>query len=99
MPVHPEGGDEGGFEPTIGEELRLAQFLKGLDQANEDELRTIAKQMAQQILVVYPSAMRWLAREAARNLSGQFWSEQHSRDLLRAVSGGKEVDNTPDQAF
>lgn len=98
MPVHPEGGDEGGFEPTIGEELRLAEFLKGLDKANEDELRTIAKQMAQQILVVYPSAMRWLAREAARNLSGQFWGEQQSHDLLIALSGGKGVDDKARQA-
>ena len=86
MAIHPEAIQDNGFEPTVGEELRLAQFLNGLDRANESELREISKAMARQILVVYPSAMRWLAREAAQNLQGVHWRSESSEKLLHALS-------------
>lgn len=88
--AHPERGIDDGLEPTVGEQLRLAQFVNALDKANEDELREIAKQMAQQVLVTYPSALRFLAREAARNLAGQPWSPESSEKLLAALAGPRD---------
>lgn len=85
--LHPERGMDDGLEPTVGEQLRLAQFVNALDRASEDELRGIAKQMAQQVMVTYPSALRFLAREAARNLAGQPWSPASSEKLLATLSG------------
>jgi hypothetical protein len=41
--------------------------------------------MAEQVLVVYPSALRYLAREAARNLGGELWSKESSTRLLEAL--------------
>ena len=84
--AHPERGPDDGLEPTVGEQLRLAQFLNALDKANEAELREIARAMAQQVLVTFPSAMRFLAREAARNLAGQPWSPEASEKLLAKMS-------------
>lgn len=68
--VHPEANTSGGIEPTIGEELRLAEFLKGVDRASEADLRALMPSLARQLLVVYPATMRWLARSAAENLAG-----------------------------
>lgn len=90
MLQHPEGGSELSFEPTVGEHLRLAEFTNALDRANESELRQIAKLMAQQVLVTYPAAMRFLATEAARNLSGHYWSKENSEKLVHALSLGNE---------
>ena len=84
--THPERERDNGLEPTVGEQLRLAQFVNALDKANEDELRQIAKQMAQQVLVTYPSALRFLAREAARNLAGELWSPESSEKLMAALA-------------
>jgi phenylacetate-coenzyme A ligase PaaK-like adenylate-forming protein len=84
--THPERERDNGLEPTVGEQLRLAQFVNALDKANEDELRQIAKQMAQQVLVTYPSALRFLAREAARNLAGEPWSQESSEKLMAALA-------------
>jgi hypothetical protein len=83
--VHPERGQDDGLEPTVGEQLRLAEFLKALEKANEAELREISKQMAQQILVVYPAAIRYLSREAARNMAGEPWTKESSDRLLTAL--------------
>lgn len=87
--LHPERAQDNGLEPTVGEQLRLGEFLKLLEKATESELREICKQMAQQVLVVYPSAMRYLAREAAANLSGRPWSEEASETLLNALNQQK----------
>ena len=84
--AHPERERDNGLEPTVGEQLRLAQFVNALDKANEDELRTIAKQMAQQVMVTFPSALRFLAREAARNLAGQPWSPEASEKLMATLA-------------
>jgi hypothetical protein len=86
MIEHPEAGGDASFEPTVGEQLRLAQFVNALDKASEQELREISKLMAQQVLVTYPAAMRFLANEAAKNMSGYYWSEQRSEQLLRGLT-------------
>jgi hypothetical protein len=83
--MHPERGVDNGLEPTVGEHMRLAQFLQALEKANEAELREISRKMAEQVLVVYPSALRYLAREAARNLGGELWSKESSTRLLEAL--------------
>ena len=84
--AHPERQMDNGLEPTVGEQLRLAEFIKALDRASEDDLRTIAKQMAQQVMVTFPSALRFLAREAARNLAGHPWSPDASGKLLTVLT-------------
>jgi len=84
---HPEQQGDRGLEPTVGEQLRLGEFLKALEQASEQELRQMCRVMAQQVLITYPSAMRYLAREAARNLSGAPWSVESSARLMEALKG------------
>lgn len=90
MLQHPEGGFDSSLEPTVGEHLRLAEFINALDRANESELRQIAKLMAQQVLVTYPAAMRFLASEAAKNLSGHYWSKENSEKLVHALAFSEE---------
>jgi ParB-like chromosome segregation protein Spo0J len=89
---HPERAQDNGLEPTVGEQVRLGKFLKQLDETGEAELRTLCRQMAHQVLVMYPSAMRYLAREAARNLSGQPWSAEASEKLMKALSENPNSD-------
>lgn len=89
-PVHPERTQDDGLQPTVGEHLRLGRFLKLLEEADEKQLREICRAMAEQVLIVYPSAMRFMAREAARNLQGEPWSEESSSRLLEALQGGVE---------
>lgn len=90
MGVHPERAQDNGLEPTVGEQLRLGEFLKLLDKASEPELREISRRMAEQVLVVYPAAMRYLSREAARNLGGEPWSRESSERLLEALQRPKD---------
>lgn len=69
MTSHPERTGDVGLEPGVGELLALREALDQLDRMDEKALREIARSMARLVVVVYPSAMRWLAAEAARNLS------------------------------
>jgi hypothetical protein len=89
MMEHPEAGGDASFEPTVGEQLRLAQFTNALDKASESELREISKIMAKQVMVTYPAAMRFLATEAAKNMTGHYWSESRSEQLLRGLISGE----------
>lgn len=89
---HPERAQDNGLEPTVGEQLRLGEFLKKLDELGEAELKELCRLMAHQVLVVYPSAMRFLAREAAANLSGQPWSAEASETLMQALQRGANGD-------
>lgn len=89
---HPERAQDNGLEPTVGEQLRLGEFLKKLDGLGEAELKELCRAMAQQVLLVYPSAMRFLAREAAKNLSGHPWSAEASETLMRALQRGVNGD-------
>ncbi len=65
---HPEIEEGNPLEPTIGEQLRLADFNNKLERLDRAELLEIAKLLAKQALVTQPSAIRFLAREAAQNL-------------------------------
>ena len=80
--AHPERERDNGLEPTVGDQLRLREFLLGLDKASEAELRELCGMMARQVMLVYPAAVRFLAREAARNLQGEPWSAGRSQELL-----------------
>lgn len=83
--IHPEWNGESGFEPTVGEQLRLREAWLAIDRAEPEQLRALCRQLAQQVLVVQPAAMRWLAREAAQNLAGQPWTSEQSDRLVAAL--------------
>lgn len=85
--THPEASEDVGLEPTVDEQLRLAGLLKAIDDADVSQLRSLCRSLAHQALVVEPSVRRYLAREAARNLSGEPWrterAERWAEELLR----------------
>ena len=66
--MHPEADDLNMLEPSVGEQLRLNEFLRGIDELTLEELREVTALLAEQALMMQPAAIRWLAREAARNL-------------------------------
>lgn len=78
MLSHPEASDANFLEPTIGEQFRFEEFKRGLEKMDDvKELREIATLLAKQALVIQPASIRYLAKEAARNLSsssGRDWS-------------------------
>ena len=70
MPSHPEASEANSLEPTIGEQFRFEEFKRGLEKLDDvKELREIASLLAKQALVIQPASIRYLAKEAARNLS------------------------------
>lgn len=76
---HPEAVNDNVIEPTVGEQLRLAEFNKKIEKLDRQELLEITQMLAKQALVTHPSVIRYLAHEAARNLSGgglKDWSEE-----------------------
>ena len=79
MPEHPEAPEVNSLEPTIGEQFRFEEFKRGLERMDDvKELREIALLLAKQALLLQPASIRYLAKEAARNLSsasGRNWSE------------------------
>lgn len=77
----------GRFEPTVGEHLRLGQFVAAIDRAELGELRDLAKRLAQMSLLVYPAMLRGLAHEAAENLMGRPWAESRGEELVAELTG------------
>jgi len=67
---HPESHGIQVMEPSVGDLLRLRQFVDGLEKCGEPELREICKLMAQQVFVCHPAVVRWLTKEAANSLGG-----------------------------
>jgi hypothetical protein len=67
---HPESHGMQAMEPSVGDLLRLQQFLSGLEKCGEVELREICKSMAQQVFVCHPAVVRWLTREAVNSIGG-----------------------------
>ena len=78
MLSHPEASDANSLEPTIGEQFRFEEFKRGLEKMDDvRELREIATLLAKQALLLQPASIRYLAKEAAQNLtsaSGKDWS-------------------------
>ncbi len=58
------------LEPSVGDQLRYAQFIKGIEKLNHDELKELVTELARLALVQQPAAIRWAAYEAAQNLGG-----------------------------
>ena len=79
MPEHPEALGVNSLEPTIGEQFRYEEFKRGLEKMDDvKELREIATLLARQALILQPASIRYLAKEAAQNLtsaSGRDWTE------------------------
>lgn len=67
---HPEASDLNAIEPSVHDQLRCAAFLKGLENATRDEMKQACYLLAEQFFVSQPSQIRYLAKEAARNLVG-----------------------------
>lgn len=88
---HPEmsGGDHH-MEATVGEQIRLGKFLASLDSMSAEELRELCRIMGKQVLVVYPSAIRYLAHEAARNLGGAPWDREKGDELVELLLQRRE---------
>ena len=68
VPIHPEASKENTLEPSVHDQLRLAKFLKGLESASREEMHQACHMLAHQFFVAQPSAIRYLAKEAAKNL-------------------------------
>lgn len=83
MPIHPEASESNSLEPTIGEQFRYEEFKRGLEKLDDvRELREIAALLAKQAMVLQPASIRYLAKEAAQNLtsaSGRDWTEVASK--------------------
>lgn len=79
------------MEATVGEQVRLGKFIASIEELGATELRELCRTMAEQVFVVYPAAMRFLAHEAARNLSGTPWSMEKSDELLALFHREQEV--------
>ena len=88
----------GRFEPTVGEHLRLGQFLREIEKADEAGLRDLCRRLAHMALLVYPATIRGLAWEAAENLSGKPWGEERGEALLQELLGKVKGASNPDQA-
>ena len=58
------------IEPSVNDQLKFAQFVKGLEQLNRDELHKVSIELARLALLMQPAAIRWAAQEAAANLGG-----------------------------
>lgn len=83
------------FEPTVGEHLRLGQFLRVIEQADERALRVMCGELARLALLVYPSTIRGLVWQSAEDLKNQMNGDQRSQDMAREVlqklqSGGAD---------
>ena len=90
MPKHPEADEANSLEPTIGEQFRFEEFKRGVEKMDSvKDLREIAMLLAKQALVIQPASIRYLAKEAARNLSsasGRDWNPSVTL-ALEAVPG------------
>lgn len=66
--------------------MRLRQFREGLEKLGEHELRELCSQLAEQALVMYPSALRWLGRETCRYASSAYERERLGDALVKELT-------------
>ena len=66
--IHPEAPTSNELEICVHDLLRYSSFLKGLEDATQSDIQQALKLLAYQYFVAQPSAIRFLASEAARNL-------------------------------
>lgn len=81
--VELRNGNADHFEPTVGEHVRLGQFLSMLERADEKTLRSTCADLGRLALLTYPAMIRGLAWQAAENLSGKFGNTDN-REALAA---------------
>jgi len=62
---HPESCGSQALEPSVGELLRLRQFMRGIEELGEKELRELCGRLAHHVLVLHPSVVRFLMKEIA----------------------------------
>jgi SNF2 family DNA or RNA helicase len=60
------------IEPSVSELLLYRRTLDDIERMSVEDLRRICGILARQALVVQPAALRWLARDAAGNLSSHW---------------------------
>ena len=58
------------IEPSLNDQLRYTQFVRGIENLDHKELKEVTLQLAKLALLSQPAAMRWAAHEAASNLGG-----------------------------
>ena len=58
------------IEPSLNDQLRYTQFVRGIEKLDLKELKEVTLQLAKLALLSQPAAMRWAAHEAASNLGG-----------------------------
>ena len=46
------------IEPSVNDQLRYAQMMKGIDKLDRDELLEVTKELARLALLLQPAAMR-----------------------------------------
>jgi hypothetical protein len=78
---HPESCGSQALEPSVGELLRLRQFLSGIEKLGEKELRELCGQLAHHVLVLHPSVVRFLVKEIA----GAPFTAQHRDEIRQEV--------------
>ena len=66
--IHPEAPTSNELELCVHDQLRCSKFLKELEDAPQSDIQQALKLLAYQYFVAQPSAIRFLASEAARNL-------------------------------
>jgi hypothetical protein len=71
-----ERGKSDALEPSVSERLRLGQAINTIEKANEQELRTLARQMAHLVFMVHPATVRYLVKEAAEGWDPRRGMEQ-----------------------
>jgi hypothetical protein len=90
---HPESLGMQAIEPSVGDLLRLKEFLDGVEKAGERELRELCRLMARSVFVSHPATVRWLSREAAAGL-GSVHRQQVGETLVRKLR--EDAGLTPD---
>lgn len=74
------------IEPSVGELLRLKRFKEQVDKLGAQECKAICHKLADLALVTYPSALRWLAGEAARGVKDRDERARTVEQLVAALT-------------
>lgn len=100
--IESSGEQENAIEARMDEQFAYERFVRSLAGATRSDLEEMCKLLAKQAMVLYPSAMRYMAKEAARNLTEGLnrGKPQLADELVELVMGGKEVssDTPPPKA-
>tara|TARA_B100001059_G_scaffold235537_1_gene281519 strand:+ start:668 stop:868 length:201 start_codon:yes stop_codon:yes gene_type:complete len=62
------------IEPSLNDQLRYTQFVRGIEKLDQAELKEVTLELAKLALLMQPAALRWAASEAATNLGGLYGS-------------------------